>query len=85
MKKILLAILVVVLSLISLMIWIGLAFNICIILSVVDSVDSFGLVIAYFVLSFVSLGYLWKSIIRMNALKGLVKIRNNIWKYLDLD
>ena len=85
MKKILLAILVVALSLTSLMIWVGLAFSICCILSAVDSVDSYGLVIAYFVLSFVSLGYLWKSIIRMNTLKGLVKIWNNIGKYLDLD
>jgi len=85
MKKILLAILVVAISLFILMIWIGLAFGICCILSVVDSVDSFGLVIAYFVLSFVSFGYLGKSIIRINALKGLVKIWDNIWKYLDLD
>lgn len=64
--KILLAILVVAISLIILMIWIGLAFGICCILSVVDSVDSFGLVIAYFVLSFVGLGYLWIAIIKMN-------------------
>jgi len=85
MKKILLAILVVAISLIILMIWISLAFSICCILSVVDSVDSFWLVIAYFVLSFIGLGYIGKSIIRINTLKGLVKIWNNIGKYLDLD
>ena len=85
MKKILLAILVVAISLIIFMIWISLAFGICCILSVVDQMDSFGLVIIYFVLSFIGLGYLGKTIIKMSIFRGLVKIWNNIGKCLDLD
>ena len=82
MKKILLTILMGALCLAGVMIWIGLAWIICCFLSVYVY-EPFA--IFWFILSFVSLGYLWRSIIRINALKELVKGWSNIGKYLDLD
>jgi hypothetical protein len=82
MKKILLTILMGALCLTGVMIWIGFAWIICCFLSVYVY-EPFA--IFWFILSFVSLGYLWKSIIRINTLNGLVKGWSNIRKYLDLD
>ena len=82
MKKILLTILMGALCLAGVMIWIGLAWIICCFLSVYVY-EPFA--IFWFILGFVSLGYLWKSIIRINTLNGLVKGWSNIRKYLDLD
>ena len=82
MKKILLTILMGALCLAGVMIWIGLAWIICCFLSIYVY-EPFA--IFWFILSFVSLGYLWKSIIRINTLNGLVKGWGNIRKYLNLD
>ena len=82
MKKVLLTILIGALCLAGVMIWMGLAWIICCFLSVYVYGPC---AIFWLILSFVGLGYLWISIIRMNALKGLVKGWNNIGKYLDLD
>ena len=82
MKKILLTILMGALCLAGVIIWIGLAWIICCFLSVYVY-EPF--TIFWFILSFVSLGYLCKSIIRINTLNGLVKGWSNIRKYLDLD
>lgn len=82
MKKILLTILMGALCLAGVMIWIGLAWIICCFLSIYVY-EPFA--IFWFILSFVSLGYLWKSIVRINTLNGLVKGWSNIRKYLNLD
>jgi hypothetical protein len=82
MKKILLIILIVALGLTGIMTWIVLAWIISILLSFyIYKLD----VIYWFILSFVMLGFLGKSIIKINSLKGLVKFWNNIRKYFDLD
>lgn len=82
MKKILLGILVAALSLTVIIIWIGLAWIICVFLSVyVYEPAAF----YWFILSLIGVSYLFKLIIGMNILKGIVKLWDNIGKYLDLN
>ena len=82
MKKILLTILIGALCLAGVMIWMVLAWIICCFLSVYVYEPY---AIFWLILGFISLGYLWRSIIRINAFKGLVKVWSNIGKYLDLE
>jgi len=81
-KKILLGILIGALSLAVIIIWIGLAWIICVFLSVHVYEPA---ALYWFILSMVGIYYLFKKIIGMDIFKGIVKIRNNIGKYLDLD
>ena len=82
MKKILLTILVGALCLAGVMIWMALAWIICCFLSIYIYEPY---AIFWLILGLVGLGYLWRSIIRMNALKGIVKGWSDIGKYLDLE
>jgi hypothetical protein len=82
MKKILLTILVGALCLVVVMIWIGLAWIICLFLSVYVYEPA---ALYWFILSLVGLSYLFKLIVGINIFKGIVKLWNNIGKYLDLN
>ncbi len=82
MIKILLGILVVALCLTGVIIWMVLAWIMCVFLSVYVYKPY---ALYWFILSFVGLAYLFKSIIGINIFKGLVKLWDNIGKYLDLD
>ena len=82
MKKILLGILAGALSLAVIIIWIGLAWVICVFLSVYVYEPA---ALYWFILSLIGVSYLFKLIIGMNIFKGIKKLWNNIGKYLDLD
>jgi len=81
-KKILLGILVVALSLTVVIIWIGLAWIMCVFLSIcVYEPYAF----YWFILSLIAVYYLFKLMIGINIFKGIVELWNNIGKYLDLN
>ena len=82
MKKILLGILVGALSLAVIIMWIGLAWIMCLFLSVCVY-EPYALY--WFILSIIAVYYLFKLMIGINIFKGIVELWNNIGKYLDLD
>jgi len=81
-KKILFSILVAALSLTVIIIWIGLAWIICLFLSVYVYEPA---ALYWFILSLVGLSYIFKLIVGINIFKGIMKLWNNIGKYLDLN
>jgi len=81
-KKIFLGILVVAISLAVVVMWIVLAWIICMFLSVCIY-EPYALY--WFILGLISVYYIFKSITRMNIFKGIVKLWDNIGKYLDLN
>jgi len=81
-KKIFLGILVVALSLTVVITWIVLAWIMCVFLSIYIY-EPYALY--WFILSLISVYYIFKSITRINIFKGIVKLWGNIGKYLDLD
>jgi len=78
----LLGILLTALSLTFIIIWVGLAWIICVFLSIYIY-EPYALY--WFILSLVGLSYIFKLIVGINIFKGIVKLWNNIGKYLDLD
>lgn len=82
MKKIFFGILVVAISLTVVVMWIVLAWIICMFLSVYVY-ESYALY--WFIFGLISVYYIFKSITRINIFKGIVKLWNNIGKYLDLN
>jgi len=82
MKKILLTILLGALCLVVVMIWIGLAWIMCVFLSVCVY-EPYALY--WFILSLIAVYYLFNLMIGINIFKGIVELWNNIGKYLDLD
>ena len=82
MKKILLGILLGALSLTVAITWIVLAWIMCVFLSVYVY-EPYALY--WFILGLISVYYIFKSITRINIFKGIVKLWNNIGKYLDLN
>ena len=82
MKKILLGILVTALSLTVIIIWIGLAWIVCVFLSVYIYEEA---ALYWFIFSMIGVFYLFKLIIGMNIFKGIIKIWDNIGKYLNLN
>jgi hypothetical protein len=81
-KKILYSILVAALSLTVIIIWISLAWIICLFLSVYVYEPA---ALYWLILSLVGLSYIFKLIVGINIFKGIVKLWNNIGKYLDLN
>lgn len=81
MKKILLTVLVGALCFISVIIWIILAWIMCVFLSVY-AYEPYALY--WFILGLISVYYIFKSITRVNIFKGVVKLWDSIGKYLDL-
>jgi len=82
MKRILLTILIGALCLSVVIIWVVLAWIICLFLSVYVYEPA---ALYWFILSLVGLSYIFKLIAGINIFKGIVKIWNNIGKYLGLD
>jgi len=80
-KKILLSLLVGALCFVSVIIWIILAWIICVFLSFYVY-EPYALY--WFILGLISVYYVFKSITRVNIFKGIVKLWDNIEKYLDL-
>ena len=82
MKKILLSVLVVALSLAIIIMWVLLAWTMCVFLSVYVYKPY---ALYWFILSFISIYYLFKLLTGINIFKGLIILWDNIGKYLDIN
>jgi len=81
-KKILLGILLTALSLSVVIIWICLAWIICVFLSVYVYEPA---ALYWFIIGLIGVSYLFKLIIGMNIFKGITRLWDNIGKYLGLN